>query len=332
MQRRTFVAFAVAAAFAGAAQAQTVLRFSHTDTSVGSRQVAAEFFAKKVEEYTAGRYKMQVFHSGQLANDPKSLEQLQLGGIDFAVTGVGTYAAHNTALNLMVLPYLVDTYEQGWAFLDGSKWLAGEFDKLPAKGIRVLSAWEAGFRSFTTKTELRSPEDAKGKKMRVFPNDMIRWIMESIGFTPVVMPVTEVYLAIQQGTVIGQENPTDTIYSIRFYEVAPFIALTRHVYGPLAMAVSEATWKRLSSADQAAVMKAARESSALSRKLVRESEDRQLAEMASKGAKISKPDIAAFRAAVQPVYDKARGVYGAEAVDAILASTAAIRKANPAAN
>jgi TRAP-type transport system periplasmic protein len=313
----------------GPASAQTVLKFSHTDTSVGSRQTAAELFASKVEEYTSGRYKVQVFHSGQLANDPKAIEQLQLGGIDFTVTATGTYASHNKNLNLMGMPFLVDSYEQGWKLYDESAWLAGEFRQLEAKGIRILSTWEAGFRSFTTKEPLASPADAKGRKMRVFPNDMIRWIMEAVGFSTVVMPVTEVYLGIQQGTVSGQENPIDTIYSLRFYEVAPHITLTRHVYSPLPMAIAEATWKRLSPTDQAAVAKAAGEAAAESRKLVRASEDKQLAEMTAKGAKVSRPNITPFREAVASVYDRAKGVYGAEAVDAVLKAAEAIRKAAP---
>ncbi len=323
------VGLAVGLAGAGQTVAQTVLKFSHTDTAVGSRQQAAEFFAKKVEEYSKGKLKVHVFHSGQLANDPKAVEQLQLGGIDVTVSGTLTYATHNKNLNLTGMPFMLDTYEQGWKFYDESKWLAGEFRQLEAKGIRILATWEAGFRSFTTKEPLNSPNDAKGKKMRVFPNDMIRWIMEAIGFSPVVMPVTEVYLAIQQGTVIGQENPTDTIYSLRFYEVAPNITLTRHVYSPLPLAVAESTWKRLSTDEQAAVAKAATESAALSRKLVRESEEKQLSEMVSKGAKVNKPNVEPFRKSVESVYEKARGVYGKEAVDAALANAAEIRKALP---
>lgn len=336
MKRRMFNALvlasgiALASATSGGALAQTTLKFSHTDTAVGSRQAAAELFAKKVEEYTAGRYKVQVFHSGQLANDPKAIEQIQLGGIDFTVTATGTYASHNTKLNLMAMPFLFDSYEQGWKFYDESAWLAGEFKQLESKGLRILSTWEAGFRSFTTKEPLNSPADAKGKKMRVFPNDMIRWVMEAIGFSTVVMPVTEVYLGIQQGTVIGQENPTDTIYSLRFYEVAQHITLTRHVYSPLPMAIAEATWKRLSPADQQAVSRAAREAAAESRKLVREGEDKQLAEMASKGAKIARPNIGPFRDAVASVYERSKGVYGAEAVDAVLKAADAVRKSTPA--
>lgn len=334
MKRFASIAFAAATLVALAAtsvSAQTVLRFSHTDTAVGSRQAAAEDFARKVEQYTQGRFRVQVFHSGQLANDPKAIEMLQLGGLDFTVSGTGSYATHNRNLNLTALPYLVDNYEQGWKFYDESPWLAAEFAKLPARGMRILATWEAGFRSFTTKTELRSPADARGQKMRVFPNDMIRWIMESMGFTTVVMPVTEVYLGIQQGTVIGQENPTDTIFSLRFYEVAPFITLTRHVYSPLPLAMAESTWQRLSPADREAVTRAAKEAGQLSRRLVRQDEDKQLEEMRSKGARISTPDIGPWRAAVQPVYDRARGVYGAD-VDAVLQAADAIRRAAPRTN
>ncbi len=147
-----------------AAHAAEVLKFSHTDNPGGSRQAAAEVFAEKVAEYTEGRYEVRIFPAGQLANDPKAIEQLQLGGIDFTVSATGSYATHLPSLNLTAMPFLVDTYEQGWELYDNSKWLQGEFDKLPEKGFRVLSTWEAGFRSFTTKNPLASPEDAVGQK------------------------------------------------------------------------------------------------------------------------------------------------------------------------
>tara|TARA_R110000787_G_scaffold137458_10_gene250503 strand:+ start:43059 stop:44069 length:1011 start_codon:yes stop_codon:yes gene_type:complete len=312
----------------GIASAKT-LRFSHTDNPGGSRQAAAELFAEKVKEYTEGRHTVRIYPSGQLANDPKAVEQLQLGGIDFTVTATGTYATHLKSLNLTAMPFLVDSYEQGWALYDSSNWLQGEFAKLPEKGFRILSTWEAGFRSFTTKEPLNSPADAVGKKMRVYPNDMIRWTMEAIGFNPVVLPVTEVYLAIQQGTVIGQENPVDTIKSLRFYEVAKNITLTRHVYSPLPLAVAENTWKEFSDADKAAVTKAAQEAAAFSRNLVRDSEASQLKEMEAAGATVTVPVIGPFRDAVAKVYAAARDVYGAD-VDKILKDAEAIRKAHPA--
>jgi tripartite ATP-independent transporter DctP family solute receptor len=335
IDRRRFAAVvgatALAAPFVSRAEAQTqTLRFSHTDTQIGSRQRAAEFFAQKVAEYTGNRYNVNVFHSGQLANDPRAIEQLQLGGLDFTVSGTGSYAPHWRALNLTAMPFLVDTYEQGWKFYDDSEWLRAQFDQLPRRGLRILSTWEAGFRSFTTKEPLASPADARGKRMRVFPNDMIRWIVEAIGFVPVVLPVTEVYLAIQQGTVIGQENPTDTIYSLRFYEVAPHITLTRHVYSPLPLAVSESTWSRIPQDARDGISRAAREAAALSRSLVKADEDRQLAEMTSRGATVARPDIAPFRDAVQSVYNRSRQAFGAAEVDGLLAACEQIRRANPA--
>tara|TARA_R110002110_G_scaffold103598_13_gene261860 strand:+ start:9064 stop:10071 length:1008 start_codon:yes stop_codon:yes gene_type:complete len=334
MDRRTIIkslglAAAALAITGTSALAQQVLRFSHTDNPGGSRDQAAQLFASKVAEYSEGRLKVQVYPSGQLANDPKAIEQLQLGGVDFTVSATGSYATHLASLNLTAMPFLVDSYEQGWDLYDNSDWLRGEFAKLPEKGFRVLSTWEAGFRSFTTSKPFSSPEEAKGMKMRVFPNDMIRWTMEAIGFQTVVMPITDVYLAIQQGTVDGQENPVDTIKSLRFYEVAPYLTLTRHVYSPLPLTVSEATWQRFSDADKDAVTKAAQESAAFSRNLVQSSEARQLDEMTAAGAIVTTPDIGPFREAVKSVYDQARGVYGDE-VDKILADAAVIRARIPA--
>jgi TRAP-type transport system periplasmic protein len=314
-------------AFAGAAQAQTVLKFSHTDQQRGARHAAAQVFAKKVEDYTQGRYKVQVFCCSQLGNDPKNIEQLALGGIDFTVSSTGSYAPHVASLNLTMLPFILDSYQQGWKFYDESKWLKDQFAKAPAKGFRFLATWEAGFRNMTTREPLNSPEDAKGKKLRTFPNEMMRWTLEAMGFGVQIMPLPEVYLAIQQGAVAGQENPIDTIYSNKFYEVAPNVTLTNHVYSPIPMTISEKTWQKLSPADQQAVLRAALEVMPFQRTMIKDSDEKVLAEMASKGAKINrKPNTEAFRKAVQPVYVKAREKYGTD-VDKVLEEAAAVRKA-----
>ena len=327
--RRTSLAAAAALAFglATPALAQTILKFSHTDQQQGARQAAAQVFARKVEDYTQGRYKVQVFCCSQLGNDPKNVEQLALGGIDFTVTSTGTYAAQIPSLNVMMMPFILDTYAQGWKFYDESKWLKAQFDKAPTKGFRILATWEAGFRNMTTRDVLNGPDDAKGKKLRTFPNEMMRWQLEAMGFGIQIMPLPEVYLAIQQGAVSGQENPIDTIASNKFYEVAPHVTLTNHVYSPIPLAISEKTWQRLSPADQQAITRAAQEVAPFQRTAIRDNDDKLLDEMTAKGAKVNrKPNIAAFRKAVEPVYAKAREKYGAD-VDLVLAETAAVRKA-----
>jgi TRAP-type transport system periplasmic protein len=319
-------AIVLTAAWALPAAAQTVLKFSHTDQQAGARQAAATLFAKKVEELTQGRYKVQVFCCSQLGNDPKNIEQLALGGIDFTVSSTGSYAPHVPTLNLTMMPFMVDNYQQGWALYDNSKWLKEQFDKAPAKGFRFLSTWEAGFRSMTTKDALNSPDQAKGMKLRTFPNEMMRWTLESMGFNIQIMPLPEVYLAIQQGAVQGQENPIDTIYSNKFYEVAPNVTLTNHVYSPIPLTISEKTWQKLSPADRKAVTEAAQIAGKFSREMIAGNDANQLKEMAGKGAKINaKPDVDAFRKSVQPVYVKAREKYGAD-VDAFLKDAEGIRK------
>jgi TRAP-type transport system periplasmic protein len=322
------IAFALATgALAVSAHAQTVLKFSHTDQTQGARQAAAQIFAKKVEEYTQGRYKVQVFCCSQLGNDPKNIEQVALGGIDFTVSGTGSYAGQVPTLNLTMMPFIIESYAQGWKFYDESKWLQAQFDKAPAKGLRFLATWEAGFRNMTTRDPLNSPDDAKGKKLRTFPNEMMRWQLEAMGFGIQIMPLPEVYLAIQQGAVAGQENPIDTIASNKFYEVAPHVTLTNHVYSPIPMVISEKTWQRLAPADRQAISRAAKEVAPFQRNMIRDSDEKLLADMASKGAKINRtPNIAAFRKSVEPIYAKAREKYGAD-VDTVLAETAAIRKA-----
>jgi tripartite ATP-independent transporter DctP family solute receptor len=330
MSRRLPIAAAALAALALPAlpaAAQTVLKFSHTDQQAGARQAAAQLFAKKVEELTQGRYKVQVFCCSQLGNDPKNIEQLALGGIDFTVSSTGSYAPHVPSLNLTMMPFLVDSYAQGWKLYDESKWLQDQFAKAPAKGFRFLATWEAGFRSMTTKDPLQTPDDAKGKKLRTFPNEMMRWTLEAMGFTIQIMPLPEVYLAIQQGAVSGQENPVDTIYSNKFYEVAPNVTLTNHVYSPIPLTVSEKTWAKFSPADQKAIVEAGQIAAKFSREFIAGNDANQLKEMAGKGAKINaKPDVVAFRKAVQPVYAKAREKYGAD-VDAFLADAEKVRKA-----
>jgi tripartite ATP-independent transporter DctP family solute receptor len=328
---KQLVRFAIVLAgtsFAAGAYAQTVLKFSHTDQQQGGRHAAAQIFAKKVADYTQNRYKVNVFCCSSLGNDPKNIEQLVAGGIDFTVSATGSYAPHIDTLNLTMLPFMFDSYEQGWKFYDESKWLKAQFDKGPAKGLRFLATWEAGFRCMTTRDVLNSPADAKGKKLRTFPNEMMRWLLEDVGFGVQIMPLPEVYLAIQTGAVAGQENPIDTIYSNKFYEVAPNVTLTRHVYSPIPLAISEKTWQKLSPADQKAVTQAAVEAGAWNRDEVKSSEEKQLAEMASKGAKINSPSLTPFRDAVKPTYEKAKAKWGSD-TDAILADAAAVRKALP---
>ena len=227
-----------------------------------------------------------------------------------------------------MMPFLFETLTQGWKWYDESKWVKALEETAPAKGFRILNYVENGFRHLTTKAPVNSPEDTKGKKIRVAQAEMLVWASEAMGFGTQVMPITEVYLAMQTNAVAGQENPIDTIYANKFYEVSPYITLTGHIYGPLSMCFSEKNWKKIPADDQAIIKRAAMEAQTFSRKFIVDSEERMLKEMVTKGAKVNPtPDYAAFRKAVESVYQKTRDKYGAKDVDIVLAEAAEIRKA-----
>ena len=169
---------------AGAVEAGTTLRLGHTDPPDGLRHKAATLFAEKVKEYTQGRYSVDVHHSSTLGDDPKLLEQVKLGAIDFAVTGVAIYSNQIPELGLLALPYLVESYEQGWALYDTSPWVKEWMAKLQSKNIRYLAMWEAGFRQLTAKKPVRVPEDVKGMKVRISKNQVYLWLCRPWARTP----------------------------------------------------------------------------------------------------------------------------------------------------
>jgi tripartite ATP-independent transporter DctP family solute receptor len=327
--RSSIVLFGLLCLLAGVAEAGTTLRLGHTDPPDGLRHKSATLFAEKVKEYTQGRYSVDVHHSSTLGDDPKLLEQVKLGAIDFAVTGVAIYSNQIPELGLLALPYLVESYEQGWALYDTSPWVKEWFAKLQTKNIRYLAMWEAGFRQLTAKRAVRVPEDVKGMKVRISKNQVYLWLWSALGANPTVMALGETYISLQQGVVDAQENPIPTIHVQKFYEVAKNISLTNHIYAPIPLSIGEKRWQGLAAADQAAVLKAAQEASAWHRKAVVSEDDKMLADMQAKGATVIKPDVPAFGRASKSVYDKAGEQFPKPVLEALLKDTGAIKEKFP---
>jgi len=311
------------------AEGATTLRFGHTDPPDGLRHKAALMFADKVKEYTQGRYTVEVHHSGTLGSDPKLLEQVKLGAIDFAVSGIAIYANQLPELGLLALPYLVESYEQGWALYDTSPWVKEWFAKLQAKNMRILSVFEAGFRQLTANKPVRVPADVKGMKIRIAKSEVYVWLWSALGANPTVMSLGETYISLQQGVVDAQENPIPTIHVQKFYEVAKNISLTNHIFAPIPLSITEKRWQSFSPADQAAVQKAALEASAWHRKAVVDEDDKMLEEMKAKGATVIKPDVSAFARASKSVYDKAGETFPKDVLQALLKDTEAVKAKYP---
>jgi tripartite ATP-independent transporter DctP family solute receptor len=313
----------------GVAEAGTTLRLGHSDPPDGLRHKAAILFADKVKEYTQGRYTVDVHHSSTLGDDPKMLEQVKLGAIDLAVTGVAIYSNQIPELGLLALPYLVESYEQGWALYDTSPWVKEWFAKLQSKNIRYLAMLEAGFRQLTAKKPVRLPEDVRGMKIRISKNQVYIWLWSALGANPTVVAIGETYISLQQGVVDAQENPIPTIHVQKFYEVAKQISLTNHIYAPIPLSITDKRWQSLATADQAAIQKAALEASAWHRKAVVSEDDTMLEDMKAKGATVIKPDVPAFSKASRSVYDKAGEAFPKPLLESLLKETEAVKAKYP---
>ena len=152
----------------------------------------------------------------------------------------------------------------------------------------VLGYWDNGIRHMTnSKHPITKVDDMKGLKMRTPPDSVLVDIMQSLGAEAQQIKFAELYVALQQGVVDGQENPLMNIYASKLYEVQKHLALTSHQFQMTPLLMSKRSWDRLSEADRKAVQEAAAEATALQRKLSKESDDKLLGELKAKGVQVT---------------------------------------------
>lgn len=294
-------------ATSGTALAQTKLRFAHTITTEDPMHLGALEFAKKIEQRTGGAIKIEVFPAGQLGNDSQILDGVKLRTIDIAMTGNPFYTSFAPEMNVLDLPYLFRDYEHAYKVLDGP--LGTEIMKaLERSGVKGLGAFEIGFRNVSNnKRQIKKPEDLKGLKIRTTPNQAHLMAFRLLGANPVAMPFTEVYLALKTGTVDGQENPVNLIYTMKFHEVQKYLSLTAHAYTAEDVVMNLKKYQELKPEFQKIFHEVTNEAAVWQRKLNRESEGKAMAAMKAAGMQIEEqPDREAFRKAVA---DKAAEEY-----------------------
>ena len=318
----------------GPGWAKTVnLRLGHSEAVANIRHDVCLFFVKRADELSKGEVKIEVFPAGVLGTHQGCQEQVAMGTLDFYITTAGLVSVFdpNRIQELLELPYLFDNYYQAYAFMD-KPFVATYYEPLIAKGIRYLATWDNGFRQMTNNARpIKTPEDMKGLKIRVVQSEMSINIINALGGSAVPMSYSELYTAMSQGVVDGQENPYMNIYASKFYEVQKYLSVTRHQYSTLPLIISEKTWKKLDDNQRTAIQKAAMEAAVYFRKKVGANEDDQRKAMEQAGMKINDiPDLTAFRKAEAPVYEWARKKWGADKVDAVLAEVEKVRKEYPA--
>lgn len=319
MQRLHWLAACAAVAVLPlAAQAQTALKLGHPQSATSAFHAGAVVFAEEVARRTNGRYKVEVFASGALGGEREMVESVQLGTLDFVVTSTGPVGNFVPDTLITDIPFLFRDYDHARRVLDGP---IGQdiLAKFPAKGMVGLAWAENGFRHLTNnKREVHAPADMKGLKVRTMENPVHMTAFRTLGALPTPMAFPEVFTALQQGTVDGQENPIPVIVSSKFGQVQKNLTLTGHVYSPALIITSTAFFNKLSDADKAAFREAAKVGAQAMRKRVNEIEANGVAELRGQGVVVvAEVDKAQFQAALAPAYAEYAKRFGADAIERI---------------
>ncbi|MEO5659378.1 MAG: TRAP transporter substrate-binding protein [Polaromonas sp.] len=305
---------------AAPAQAQTVLKIGHVLAKGSHYDVGATVFCDEIEKGTAGRYKCQVFPAGALGGEREEIEGVQLGTQDAVITSTGPVGNFVPEVKILDIPFLFRDYDHARKVLDGK---IGQdlLAKFPAKGLVALAWSENGFRHMTNNTRpITTASDASGLKMRTMENKVHMEAYKTFGILPTPMSFTELFTALQQGTVDGQENPVGVILASKFSQVQKYMSLTGHVYSPALILLSPNVWGKLNAADKKVFSAAAAMSAAATRKKVNEDEANGLAILKKDGMQIvEKVDKESFRKAVAPAYAGFAKEFGAANIAAIQA-------------
>lgn len=309
MKRKTFTQSLLLAALVSAlplvAQAQAVkLTLGHGAAPGNPRHEASVKFAEVLKAKTGGRIEVQVAPSAQLGDDAAMVTAVRTGALDMTANSQGAVSAAVPEYAAFGMPFMFSSPAQAFKLLDGP--LGQELaQKTADKGMILLGTWDNGIRQMTnSKRPIGKVEDMKGLKMRVPPDATLVDIMQALGAEAQQIKFAELYVALQQGVVDGQENPLVNIHASKLYEVQKHLALTNHQFQMTPLLMSKRTWDRLSDADKKAVQEAATEATALQRKLSADADAKLLDDLKAKGVQVTTVDKAAFAKATAAVDDK----------------------------
>jgi TRAP-type transport system periplasmic protein len=320
--RSTAIAFALSGLalgfMANTASAQTVMRISVSTAQNSHQGVAIDTLAKEVEKRTNGRYKIQTFYGGALGAEREAVEAVQLGTQELTWTSTGPIPNFVPEVKILDIPFLFRDYAHARAVLDGpiGQDLLKKFD---AKGMKALAWGENGFRHMTNnKRPINNPEDMKGLKMRTMENPVHIQAYKGFGIIPTPMAFTEVFTAMQQGTVDGQENPLSVITANKFDQVQKHLTLTGHVYSPGVFLMNKEAFDKLSAADKQAFLDAAKVAAKANRDRVDQDEQTAVKDLRAKGMQVvENVDKTKYQAALAPVFADFEKQFGKANIDKI---------------
>jgi tripartite ATP-independent transporter DctP family solute receptor len=288
-----------------------------------------EKFAELVAARSGGKLKVNLFPGGVLGSDQANVSGLQGGTLEIVSLNSGILASQAKEFGIYDFPFMFASPKEADAVVDGP---FGKMmhQKLEAKGIVGLAYWELGFREITnSRRPINKVDDIAGLKLRVIPNAInVDWV-KALGANPTPLAFPEVYAALDQKAIDGQENPLTVINANKFYEVQKHVALTNHQYNPQSVIFSKKVWDTLSDGNRKILADAALEAAKFQRQASREAAGAALENLKKNGMQVtelSPAELAKFREKMKPVIAKHSEVVGADTVNALEAELKKLRK------
>jgi len=326
---KTLVAAVALSAF-GLAQAQTrTIKFANQNAKGHPIVLGMEKFAEIVDKSSGGKMKVQVFPGGALGSDQANVSALQGGTLEMASMNSGIFASLVKDFAIYDFPFLFGNPKEADAVVDGP-FGQGLHKKLEEKGLVGLAYYELGFRELTnSKRPINKVEDIAGLKLRVIPNPInVDWV-KALGANPTPLPFPELYAALEQGAVDGQENPVATIKGAKLFEVQKYMTLTNHQYNPQSVVISKKFWDSLSAPEKKILQDAANESAGYQRTQSRAQLQSGLEDLKKGGMQVTElpaAEVAKLRDKMKPVIDKHAASVGDATVKAMMAELTKLRK------
>jgi TRAP-type transport system periplasmic protein len=323
-------AFAWAAALPAVAQdiKERTIKFAFQNPPEHPQGQGAKKFADLVAQKSGGKIQVKLFAGGALGGDVQTVSALQGGTVEMTVLNAGILTAQVKEFAVFDFPFLFANAKEADAVTDGPVGKA-LLAKLADKNIIGLGYWDLGFRNLTnSKRPIQKLEDIAGLKIRVIQSPIYVDLFNALGANATPMPFPEVYPALEQKAIDGQENPLTVIRANKFAEVQKHLAITRHVYNPQALIVGKKLWDAMSPAEKKIISDAADEATAFQRQLSRGQADEALADLKKAGMQVTEftpAELQRVRDKVKPVVDKHAAAVGEDTVKAFYAEIAKVR-------
>ncbi len=273
--KKTILASVIASAFfiSGNAAAQQTLQLAHNAAEGNPKWDASELFAELVEEGTNGELIVDVGGNAQYGDDMEAITQMRMGTLAFSTNSQGSTSSVVPQFSVLGLPFLFNSLPSAWEVMDGE--VGDELKRLSEeKGLVLLALWDNGIRHVSNNIRpIETPDDLEGLKIRTPPDEMTVDIFEALGSNPTPMNFSELYIALEQGVVDGQENPLMNIYSSKLHEVQDYISLTGHKYESTPLLMSKMVWDSLSPEYQEVIQQAAVEAGEFNRQASLEADE-----------------------------------------------------------